>query len=88
MSQAEIEQIVSEFRKSTYNVSDEAVEDVLKLCRRKMEITGQREDYMKLLLPDELKNHCFRMAINATAVLRQMEKEGLMCVQCAGVILA
>ena len=80
MSKAEIEEIVSEFRKSIYNISDEDVEDVLELSRRKIEITGQLEDYMKLLLPDELKNHCFRMAVNATIIFRQMEKEGLMCV--------
>lgn len=86
MSQAEIEEIVSEFRKSTYNISDEDVEDVLDLCRRKIEITGQSEDYMRLLLPDELKNHCCRMAVNATTILRRMEKERLICVQCVGVI--
>lgn len=80
MSKAEIEEIVSEFRKSIYNISDEDVEDVLELSRRKIEITGQLEDYMKLLLPDELKNHCFRMAVNATTIFRRMEKEGLMCV--------
>ena len=80
MSKAEIEEIVSEFRKSIYNISDEDVEDVLELSRRKIEITGQLEDYMKMLLPDELKNHCLRMAVNATTIFRRMEKEGLMCV--------
>lgn len=43
MSQTEIEEIVSEFRKSTYEISDEDVEDILKLCRRKIEITGQQK---------------------------------------------
>ena len=44
MSQTEIEEIVSEFRKSVYDISDEAVTDVLRLCRRKIEIAGQQED--------------------------------------------
>ncbi len=80
MSQTEIEEIVSEFRKSVYDISDEAVTDVLKLCRRKIEIAGQQEDYMKLLLPDELKNYCFRMVINIVSFARTAEKE---CGECA-----
>ena len=43
MSQTEIEEIVSEFRKSVYDISDEAVTDVLRLCRRKIEIAGQQK---------------------------------------------
>lgn len=88
MSREEIAEIVADFRESTCEISDEEVEDVLKLCRRKMEITGKEDSYLKLLLPDELRNHIFRRAINATTMLRQMEKEGIVCVQCAGVIHA
>lgn len=80
MSQTEIKKIVSEFRKSAYDISDEEVTDVLRLCRRKMEITGQQEDYLKLLLPDELKNYCFRMAVNMISFARTAEKE---CGKCA-----
>lgn len=69
MSQTEIDEIVSEFRKSTLDISDEEVADVLNLCRRKIEISGQPEDYLKLLLPDELKNHCFRMAVNVISCM-------------------
>ena len=85
MSQERIAEIVADFRKNICEISDEEVEEVLKLCRRKMEITGKEDGYLKLLLPDELKNHVFRRAINATTMLRQMEKEGLLCVQCVGV---
>lgn len=87
MNQKDIEKIVSEFRESTYYISDEDVEDVLRLCRRKIEITNQSEDYMKLLLPDELKNHCFGMAVNITTIFKQMEKEELLCAQFAEAIL-
>ena len=43
MSREEIAEIVADFRESTCEISDEEVEDVLKLCRRKMEITGKEE---------------------------------------------
>jgi len=64
----EINEIVSEFRKSTFDISDKEVADVLRLCRRKIEISGQPEDYLKLLLLDELKNHCFRMVVNVVGM--------------------
>ena len=73
---------MSEFRGSTCDVSDEEVADVLRLCRRKIEITGQPEDYMKLLLPDELKNYCFRMVINIVSFARTAEKECRECAVC------
>lgn len=82
MGHVEIEEIVSEFRQSTCNISDEDVEDVLKLCRRKLEVTGQPEDYMELLLPDELKSHCFRMAVNIASLARMAGKERE-CAMCA-----
>lgn len=88
MSQEEIAEIVDSFRNEVCDISDEEVEEVLALCRRKIRITGQKENYMKLLLPDELKNYIFRRAVNATTALRRMEKEGVICVQCAGAIHA
>lgn len=83
MNQTEIDDIIAEFREKVCdNISDEEAAEVVSLCVRKIEITGQKEDYMKLLLPDELKNYVIRRAINATTFLRQMEKEGLICVKC------
>ena len=76
MSQTEIDEIVSEFRKSIFYISDEEVANVLWLCRRKIEISGRPEDYLKLLLPDELKNHCFRIAVNMISFARM---EGYIC---------
>ena len=64
-------------------LSDEEVADVLRLCRRKIEITGQPEDYMKLLLPDELKNHCFRKAVNVVSLSGMIRKECGECAVCA-----
>lgn len=82
MSQTEINEIVSEFRKSTYDISEEEVKIVLELCRRKIELTGKTHEYMKLLLPDELKNHCLRRVINAVSFCR-MGKE---CKGCAAYV--
>lgn len=82
MEQKGIEDIVSEFRKSTCDISDEEVQDVLRLCERKIEITGQTEDYIKLLLPDELKNYCFRKTVNAVSFIRTLERECAGCAVC------
>lgn len=80
MSREEIGNIVSDFRKNVCDISDEEAQEVVNICIRKIEITGQPEEYMKLLLPDELKNYVFRRAVNATTLLRQMEKR---CSECA-----
>lgn len=88
MSQEEIKEIVDNFRNEVCDISNEEVDEVIRLCERKIEITGQPKDYMKFLLPDELRNYIFRRAVNATTMLRQMEKEGLICVQCVGAIHA
>lgn len=82
MSQTEIEEIVSEFRRTACDISDEEVGNVLRLCVRKLEISGRSEDYMKLLLPDELENHCFRMAVNAASFIGMAGKESGECAEC------
>lgn len=76
MSRKEIEKIVDEFRSEICEISDEEVEEVIRLCERKIEITRQAEDYIKLLMLDELRNYIFRRAVNATTELRQIGKEG------------
>lgn len=85
MDQKEIDRIVQEFRETVCAISDDEVKEVIDFCKRKMALTGQKDDYMKLLLPDELKNYLFRRSVNATTILRQMKREGMICVQCAGV---
>lgn len=82
MSQKEIEEIVADFRTTTCDISNDEVAEVLKLCYRKMEISGKAEDYLRLLLPDELKNHCFRRAVNATSLLMLLERECDGCAVC------
>lgn len=83
MSHEEIEGIVAEFREQVCEISNEEAQSVIELCRRKIHLTKQREDYMRVLLPDELRNYCFRRAVNATTILRKLEKEGFMCARCA-----
>lgn len=80
MNKAETESIVADFRKNVCDISDEEVEMVMDLCSRKIKLTGKNEDYLVYLLPDELKNHVFRNAVNATTILRQIRKR---CAECA-----
>lgn len=82
MDQKEIDKVVNDFRKSTCDVSDEEVSFVLRLCERKMEVAGKPDVYMGLLLPDELKNHCFRKVVNAVSSIRETGKEQAKCAAC------
>lgn len=86
MGQEEVKRIVEHFREFICDISDEEVEDVLKICRRKLAIIGKEESYLKLLFPDELKNYIFRRAVNATTVLRQLKKEESVCARCAEIV--
>ena len=52
-------QITDEFQKQT-GTADEVVDSF-----RKMELVQAPPEYILLLLPDELKNYCFRCAVNA-----------------------
>ncbi len=73
-------EIIAEFRKNVCDISDEEVEDIVSLCIRKMKLTGQPEEYLELLLPDELKNYVIRRAVNTATFLRQTEKGCTGCV--------
>lgn len=88
MSREEIDIIVAEFREQVCAIDNDEAEFVIELCKRKIQLTKQSEDYMKVLLPDELRNYCLRRAINATTILRKLEKEGFMCARCAEAIHA
>ena len=45
-------------------------EALLQYTARKCEVNGKGEDYLPLLLADEIKDYFFRNAINATTLLR------------------
>lgn len=49
-------------------MTDEAVNKVIEHCLKKMQLTNQPLEYILLLLPDELKNSCFRCVVNAGGV--------------------
>lgn len=56
-------------------MTDEAVDKVIEHCFRKMQLTNQPTEYILLLLPDELRNHCFRCMVNAASeILHRKEK--------------
>lgn len=80
-----IEEIVAEYENKGIHVSQELVDYLIWFCYRKMEVAkvGNKEEYLPLLFEDEIKNHFFRESINATTILRQLEKEGVICAICA-----
>lgn len=82
VDQKKISSIVQDFRENICEISDEKAEEVLELCRRKAKLTGKDSDYLEILFPDELKNYVFRRAVNATTILRQMEKRCSECAAC------
>lgn len=77
-----VQQIIENFRENVHQISDEEVEEVMRHCKAKMALTGKEESYILYLLPDELKDHCYRMAANAMSLLIETEREEELCVNC------
>lgn len=73
----EIQSIITEWRNKDVPISDEEAEYILRYCNRKMEVCKieNREEYLPLLYVDEVKNYLFRRTVNATTILRKLEKE-------------
>lgn len=73
----ELQGIIAEWRSKDIPISDEEAEYILWYCNRKMDVCKieNREEYLPLLYTDEVKNHLFRGAVNATTMLRELEKE-------------
>lgn len=80
MEDEQLKQIVESFRQEIYPIDDEGVTEVLELCKRKMEISKKPDSYLYLLLPDELKNYCVRLAVNIEGLQNLMERR---CSECA-----
>lgn len=80
MSEEEIAEkmveITDEFQRQT-GMPDEAVDNVVRHCFRKMELVSAPADYILLLLPDELKNACFRSWINKRSMELAMKTEAV-----------
>lgn len=72
-----LQEIITEWRNKDIPISDEETEYILRYCNRKMDVckTENREEYLPLLYADEVKNYLFRRAVNATTMLRKLEKE-------------
>lgn len=71
--------ITDEYQKT--GMPDEVVDNVIRHCFRKMELESAPADYILLLLPDELKNACFRSWTNKRS-MEMMKKEVTADVQC------
>lgn len=67
-------QITDEFQKQT-GIADEVVDRIIEHSFRKMELVQAPPEYILLLLPDELKNYCFRCAVNARGMENMRAKE-------------
>lgn len=68
-------QITDEFQKQT-GIADEVVDRIIEHSFRKMELVQAPPEYILLLLPDELKNYCFRCAVNALGMEHMRAKGG------------
>lgn len=84
MSEEEIAEgmlkITDEFQRQT-GMPDEVVDNVIRHCFRKMELVSAPAEYILLLLPDELKNACFRSWINKRSMELAKKKEAVANVQ-------
>lgn len=80
MSEEEIAEkmveITDEFQRQT-GMPDEVVDNVVRHCFRKMELVSAPADYILLLLPDELKNACFRSWINKRSMELALKMEAV-----------
>lgn len=81
MKESEIEaiaqgmlKITDEFQKQT-GIADEVVDRFIEHSFLKMELVQAPPEYILLLLPDELKNYCFRCAVNAQGIKNMRTKE-------------
>lgn len=73
-------EITDEFQRQT-GMPDKVVDNVVRHCFRKMELASAPADYILLLLPDELKNACFRSWINKRSMELVKKKEAVANVQ-------
>lgn len=73
-----LQKTVEEWREKGIDLSGEEADEIYRHCLRKMEVAKVKnpDEYIFLLFPDEIKNYLFRQAVNATTILRMLEKEG------------
>lgn len=69
-------EITDEFQRQT-GMPDEAVDNVVRHCLRKMELVSAPSEYILLLLLDELKRFCFRRKINQKTMELVRKKEAI-----------
>lgn len=69
-------EITEAFQKQT-GIADEAVDRIIEHSFRKMKLVQAPPEYILLLLPDELKNYCFRYAVNAKGMENMRVKEAV-----------
>lgn len=63
--------ITADFKKET-GLTDKVINRIIEHCFRKMELTNQSVEYILILLPDELRNYCFRYMVNIQSIERAL----------------
>ena len=69
-----LDEIINTYKKE-YMLSEQEIDKVKYICKKKMKLNNKPDDYMNLLLPDELKNYCIRNAVNFRSLSRIALKE-------------
>ena len=74
----ELQKIVDEYREKEIHISDEEAEHILWLCIRKMDISKieNREEYLPLLLKEEVMNYLFCRSVNASRFPTSIRNSG------------
>ena len=70
-----LKNVIEEYREKGIPITENEVDGIIEHCYRKMEVAGveNREEYLPILFPDEVRNYLFRLSINATTELRTGE---------------
>ncbi len=61
-------EIREEMEAAGYRMDDATYENIVSYARRKAEVSGKDESYLPYLLPDVIREHFTRVAINAFTV--------------------
>ena len=63
------DQVREEMENKGYILSQPEYEVILEHARRKIDLCGKGEDYLSLLLEDEIKDYFFRNSVNAATMM-------------------
>lgn len=71
-TRSQSQEVREQLEKEGYVLTSAEYEALLQYTARKSRLNKKPDDYIPLLLWDEIRNYFFRNAINATTLLRRM----------------